>query len=116
MTPQQRDAVYLEHILDCIKRINLYTEGDHEVFISSTLIQDGVIRNLQVLAESSQHLSDAAKATHPEIDWRAISGFRNILVHDYLGVDLQLIWDLLLNDLPLLRLAIEQLRASQPTR
>lgn len=83
--------VYLSHVLRCIARIEGYTDGGRDAFFASHLIQDGVIRNLQTLAESSQRLSDTIKASRPEVDWRGLSGFRNVLVHDYLGVDLGLV-------------------------
>lgn len=78
------DRIYLKHILECIQRIQNYTGGGKELFMGSTLIQDAVLRNLQILAESTQRLSQDLKAAHPSVDWRAIAGFRNILVHNYL--------------------------------
>ena len=77
--------------------------------MKSDLIQDGAIRNLQTLAESSQRLSEVAKDIQPGIDWRAISGFRNILVHDYLGIDIEAIWLVIETDLPLLKKALEDM-------
>jgi len=85
------DRVYIEHIIDCIDcidRIDEYTQNDQFVFMNSPMVLDAVIRNLQTLSESTQKLSDKLKAEHPEINWKAISGFRNILVHNYLGLDL----------------------------
>ncbi len=73
-----------------ILRIDEYVESK-ELFYDSHLVQDAVIRNLQVMAESSQRLSEEIKNNHPDIPWKNISGFRNILVHDYLGVDLDMI-------------------------
>lgn len=71
------------------------------------MVQDAVIRNLQILSESTQKVSESLKQQHPEINWRAIAGFRNILVHDYLGLDLQQIWQVIENRLPDLRDNIE---------
>jgi uncharacterized protein with HEPN domain len=73
------------------------------------LLQDAVIRNLQVLAESTQHLSDEAKESHQDIDWYKIAGFRNILVHDYLGLDLDTVWNIVANELPVLKKAVEEM-------
>lgn len=80
------DSIYLEHIIDCIDRINDYTEYDQFVFMNSQMVQDAVIRKLQTLSESAQKrkLSDELKSQHPEINWKAISGFRNVLAHNYL--------------------------------
>lgn len=103
------DRVYIEHIIDCIDRINEYTQNDQFVFMNSPMVQDAVIRNLQTLSESTQKLSDKLKAEHPEINWKAISGFRNILVHNYLGLDLPQIWVVIENRLPQLRGDLEKL-------
>ncbi|MBS3954797.1 MAG: DUF86 domain-containing protein [Methylomicrobium sp.] len=103
------DRIYIEHIIDCIDRINEYTENDQFVFMNSKMVQDAVIRNLQTLAESTQKLSEALKEQHPEINWKAISGFRNILVHNYLGLDLLQIWLVIENRLPPLRERLEKL-------
>lgn len=64
------------------------------------MIQDAVLRNLQTLAESTQHLNEDLKANHPEIDWRGISGFRNILVHQYLSVNPLRVWNVIEQHLP----------------
>jgi uncharacterized protein with HEPN domain len=69
------DRVYLKHILRCITRIEEYTAGGREGFFASHLIQDGVIRNLQTLAESSQHLSEGVKALQSSVDWKGLAGF-----------------------------------------
>jgi uncharacterized protein with HEPN domain len=97
------DKLYLIHMQECIQRIEKYTAGGQTEFIQQDLIQDAVIRNLQVLAESSQHISNGRKLSHPEVDWLALSGFRNVLVHDYLGVDIERVWNIVTNDLPLLK-------------
>ncbi len=78
-------------------------------FMASTLVQDAVIRNLQTLAESTQRLSDRLKTSHPDIEWHKIAGFRNILVHDYLGIDLDLVWNILDRDLPRLKQNISEM-------
>ncbi len=103
------DTVYLEHMLVCIQKINEYTEGSKEKFFNSTLVQDAVIRNLQVLAESSQRISDKLKSTQGDIPWREISGFRNILVHDYLGIDCETIWSVVEQDIPALTKTLEKM-------
>ena len=93
------NSVYVEHMLDCIHRINEYVENK-EQFYDSTLVQDAVVRNMQTMAESSQRLSEKIKDAHQEIPWKNIAGFRNILVHDYLGVDLDMIWSVIEIELP----------------
>jgi len=108
------DQLYLIHISECIARIESYTTGGKEAFFASTLIQDAVLRNLQTLAESTQRLSDNAKAKHPEVDWYKIAGFRNVLVHDYLGVDLDRAWLIVERELLQLKQTIETMRKQLP--
>ena len=105
------DMVLLEHIRDRIARIDAYTGGDSSAFFDSTLVQDAVIRNLQTIAESTQRLSEALRTTEPEIPWRAIAGFRNVLVHDYFGIDLEAAWSVVELDLPSLAAAVERMAA-----
>jgi uncharacterized protein with HEPN domain len=101
------NSVYIEHMLDCIHRINEYVESK-EQFYSSTLVQDAVIRNLQTMAESSQRLSESIKREYDDVPWNNIAGFRNILVHDYLGVDLDMIWSVIEQELPTLEKVLTQ--------
>lgn len=105
----QSDQVLLEHIRQCIERIHEYTGRERTAFYASPLIQDAVARNLHTLAESSQRLSNMIKETEPSIPWRAIAGFRNVLVHGYPGIDLDLVWSVVERDLPDLADAIERM-------
>ena len=104
------DQLYIIHISECIQRIEKYLgDGGRDAFMASGLLQDAVIRNLQTMAESTTRVSEELQDKHPEIDWFKIRGFRNVLVHDYLGVDLGRIWNILANDLPNLKTAIEKM-------
>lgn len=78
-------------------------------FMSSHTIQDAVLRNLQTLAESGQRVSDQLKMNHPEVEWKKLAAFRNVLVHDYLGIDLKQIWIVVTRDVPELKSKIEQI-------
>ncbi len=109
------ERVYLRHILRCIKRIEEYTVEGRETFFGSALVQDAVIRNLQTLAESSRRLRETATAHHPDVDWKGLAGFRNVLVHDYLGVDLELVYRAVEHDVPRLKAACESLLAGTGT-
>lgn len=108
------DKLYLIHIRECIGRIEQYIAGGRDVFMTSTLIQDAVLRNLQTLAESTQRLSKTLKAAHPEVNWRKISGFRNVLVHDYLGLNLSSVWQIMEGELPDLKRKIEAILQNLP--
>jgi uncharacterized protein with HEPN domain len=105
----EADRVLLAHMLDCLTRINEYTGHERARFDGSHLVQDAVIRNLQTLAESSQRLSADIKATEAHIPWRELSGFRNVIVHDYLGVDLDAVWLVVVQDLPPLSEALRRM-------
>ena len=100
------DTVYLHHIQDCIGRIEENGREGPERFMASHTLRDAVIRNLQTMAESTQRLSDDLKATCPEIEWHRIAAFRNVLVHDYLGIDVEKIWEIMQRDVPELKKAI----------
>ena len=68
--------------------------------MASHTLQDAVLRNLQTMTESTQRLSDTLKAAHPDVEWRRIIAFRNVLVHDYLGIDLERVWEIIQRDVP----------------
>ena len=102
----------LAHMRDCLDRIAEYTNAERSRFDTLRLVQDAVIRNLQTLAESSQRLSAEIKATEPQIPWRELAGFRNVIVHGYLGVDLGAVWLVVELDLPPLSEAVNRMATS----
>jgi len=106
------DSVYLRHILDSIRRIEEDTKEGREKFLSTHTLQDAVLRNLQTLSESTTRLSDPLKNNYPEIEWKRITAFRNILVHDYLGIDLDRIWQIVQLDVPQLKRVVAVLLES----
>lgn len=101
--------VYLVHVRDCINRIEAYTVAGKAAFFADLKTQDAVIRNLQTLCESTQRLPDDWKAIRPEIDWRTIGDFRNVLAHQYLDIDLDIVWNVVGNYLPDLKRAVDAL-------
>lgn len=105
----EADCVLLAHMRNCIDRILEYTNGQRTQFDASPLVQDAVIRNLQTLTESSQRLSADVKGTEPQIPWRDLAGFRNVIVHGYLGVDLGAVWLVVEQDLPALAEAVKRM-------
>jgi uncharacterized protein with HEPN domain len=105
----ETDRVLLAYMSECIERIREYTAGDRSRFEASRLVQDAVVRNLQTLTESSQRLSDGIKACEPQIPWRELGGFRNVIVHGYLGIDLEAVWLVVDQDLPPLAAALARM-------
>ena len=107
MSPD-KDLIYIRHILECIGQIKVYSKNGKEETSASTMVQDPTLRRLQTMAESTQRLSDEAKSRISGIDWRSISGFRNILVHDYLdAIDLEAVWKIVKDYIPSLEKAIQ---------
>jgi uncharacterized protein with HEPN domain len=107
---RDRDRLYVVHIIDSISRIFEYSQRDKDTFLSSRLVQDAVIRNLQTLAESAQRLSEEVKGLEPSVPWRSISGFRNVVVHEYLALDPQVIWLVIERDLPSLNESLQRIQ------
>lgn len=103
------DRVYLKHILDAVGAIEDYTKGGQDAFAATRMIQDAVIRNLEVIGEAVKNLSPTLRGNHPEIPWQRIAGLRDILIHQYFGVDLGGVWGVVANRLPELKRHIEQL-------
>ncbi|HEY0004260.1 MAG TPA: HepT-like ribonuclease domain-containing protein [Pyrinomonadaceae bacterium] len=106
------DAVYLRHIAECIRRIEDNISGGRDLFLTMHALQDATLRNLQTLSEATQRLSDAVKSTHPEIEWVRVAAFRNVLVHNYLGIDLELVWKIIENDMPELKRVVTEILQS----
>lgn len=100
------DTVYLRHIQNCIRRIEENVAGGRDRFLESHTLQDAVLRNLQTMAESAQHLSEDLKVKYPDVEWRRIVAFRNVLVHDYLGIDMERVWEITQREVPQLKQAI----------
>ena len=106
---RQVNLTLLDHTRSRIARIEEYTNSEESTFYNSCLVQDAVIRNLQTISESTQRLSGDLRATEPEVPWRAIAGFRNVLVHDYFEVDLEVVWTVAERDLPGLAAAVDRM-------
>ena len=95
---------YLKDILDSIKKIEKYTNRIFfDKFSSDELIQDGVIRNLEIIGEAVKNISDDVKNKYSDIDWKKIAGLRDILVHAYFGIDVEIVWDIVKNKIPELK-------------
>ena len=98
--------VYLAHILECIQKIERFTADGRERFMRDAMVQDAVLRNFEVIGEAAKRLDEAYRAAHPQVPWRALAGLRDILIHQYEGVDMERVWAIVQHDLAALRGAI----------
>jgi uncharacterized protein with HEPN domain len=102
------DDVYLQHILDSIRRIEEYLQGINEAgFLQNFLIQDGVIRQLEIVGEATKQISREMRSEYGDIPWKDMAGMRDKLIHNYLGVDIEEVWYTVKHDIPFLKEAIE---------
>ena len=110
------DGVYLEYIEESIDLVEQYlggksTDPDQHRFRTDSLTRDAVLRRLETLGEATSHLSVELRGRHPDIDWRKIADFRNVLAHGYIDLNMDLLWQAITEDLPALKTVIEQERA-----
>jgi uncharacterized protein with HEPN domain len=104
------DLAYIEHILDCIRKIKEFTGGlSLKDFSVNELVQDAVIRNIEIIGEASKKISSDTKQIYYEIPWKEIAGMRDKLIHDYLGVDVEVVWRTIKEDIPILEKQIKEI-------
>ena len=94
MSKERRDWDYLRDIQDAMEKIALYTEGlTYDEFMKDSKTQDAVVRNLEVVGEATRNLSATLRQRHPQIPWRELAGVRDRLIHDYLRIDHDIVWN-----------------------
>lgn len=96
----EKDDIYAKHILDAIAAIEKFiADKDYEGFSNDQLLQDGIVRELEIIGEASKKLSDGFKSSIPALPWKDIAGMRDKLVHDYFSVDLDAVWKAAIKDI-----------------
>jgi len=106
----RNDRAYLTHIRDAIDTIEEYLEVvSYEEFTSNKMIIDAVVRELEIIGEASNNLSEEFRERHPDIVWRRMKDMRNFLIHEYFGVNIKVVWDTCKEDLPKLSKLINDL-------
>jgi len=103
------DRVYLQHIRDALQDIAAYCGSDHGAFLDDRMRQDATLRKLEVIGQAVKNLSEDTKSRQPEIPWKQIAGMRDKVIHDYFGVNLEIVWAVVQKELPKLRVAVEGL-------
>jgi len=101
--------VYLAHILECIQRVERFTNEGRSRFFQDVMVQDAVLWNFEVIGEAAKRLDEAYRAAHPEIPWRSLAGLRDVPIHQYESVDLERVWAIVKGELPGLGEAIAAL-------
>jgi len=107
---QRDDSVYLKHIRDAILKIEDYTKRvSASSFKKNTLIQDAVIRQIEIIGEATKRISEKTRIEYQDIPWDDIAGMRDKLIHDYFGVDIEKVWLTVLKDIPTLKKQISRI-------
>jgi uncharacterized protein with HEPN domain len=118
MSKTGRDYIlFLEDILDAIGKIESYSGNlSFDDFAANSMAVDAVIRNFEVIGEAARNIPKRVRDRHPHIEWKEAVGFRNVLIHDYFGIDVEAVWDTVHKNIPEFRKHIEQLLAAEQER
>lgn len=103
------DALYLSDMLQRARRIEMFTRGGRDAFIAPELIQDAVIRNFEVIGEAAARVSHELRSQYPDVPWRRVIGFRNVLIHAYTTLSLDEVWEVVETALPHLKTQLESI-------
>jgi len=110
MTAKRDDSVYLRHLLHAVSKIETYLRDvDEERFLRESLIQDGVIRQLEIFGEAVKNLSEELRAQHAHLPWKDMAGMRDKLIHHYFGVDIGIVWITATKDIPVFKTEIRKI-------
>ena len=107
---KKKDIIYIKHIRDAIELISVYTKDLNSTdFNSKVIIQDAVIRRIQVIGEAVKNVSQSFKEKYNEIPWKKIAGMRDKIIHGYFNVDIDIVWKVIVKDIPILKKNIEEI-------
>lgn len=98
--PKRDELLLLQDIVDSVEKINKYIDNiDFDAFINNSMVVDAVVRNLEIIGEASKRITEETRYNHPEVEWKQMAQFRDILIHDYFGIDYEIVWDVCQNRL-----------------
>ena len=102
--------LFAEDILECVEKLESYVKGvTFEEFKSDSRTADAVVRNLEIIGEAAKYIPDEVRKRYSRLDWKAVVGLRNRIIHEYFGVDLEVIWRIIEKDVPILREQVRQI-------
>jgi len=107
------DKIRLRHIKESIDEIHNYiSETEFDTFINNSMMRFACVKQLEIIGEASNHVSDELKQNFSEIEWSQITGMRNVFVHEYFGIDTTIVWQIIKNDIPVLKAKIDEILKS----
>ena len=107
------DRQRLLHMLESISEIEKYIEGkSFDVFIENSMLRFASVKQIEIIGEAANHISEEVKNRFTDIQWRQITGLRHVIVHEYFGVDNRLVWQIIIEDIPVLKSKIKEVLVS----
>lgn len=112
MSKEKRDYVlFMVDIVEMVEKIERYTQGkSFEDFSHDEMAIDAVIRNFEIIGEAANNIPKEIQEKYPYVEWKRMIGFRNVLIHDYFGIDIESVWDTVINNIPLLKEQIKKMK------